>query len=254
MATSKPLRHPPLSEVAFELNFPRQFAVESRIAEYQERLAQTYPNSGDEFILRLPPSAAFSKPPKSEGAGLNPVRSFVFQNPAASRVVRISIVNFNLLVSDYLDFEDYKGSLKAALAPAVEIFHLHHLERVGLRYINKLSIPAEGAPQSYGNYVRPPLDAGIFLPHQLSSFLMEASLDLEGKKKLTVRNGLLPAEADSATRTYLLDLDCYSSDSVSLSGDDLPNLLDEYHDAIETEFKRAINEDYWNYLAEGEPS
>src|SRR5437588_5977100 len=90
-APSKPLQHPPLSEVVFEINFPRLFAVENRIADYQQRVLSMYPESGDEFVLYLPPAVAFGKAPKPEG-NLTPVRSFVFRNPQHSRIVRVSVV------------------------------------------------------------------------------------------------------------------------------------------------------------------
>jgi uncharacterized protein (TIGR04255 family) len=250
-STSVPLLHSPLSEVVFEINFPRSFAVENRIADYQQQVSKVYPSPGDEFVLYLPPAVAFGKPPKPESSGLTPVRTFVFQNPEASRVARVSVVHLSLVVSDYLHFEDYKGALMAALEPAIEMFQLNRFERIGLRYINKITIPEQPGTLRYQDYVRAPIDPGVFLPHQLSGFLTEVSLDLDTKKKLTVRNGLLPPQAGHHIRTYLLDLDCSSRESVSLSGRELTNLLDEYHDAIEHEFKRAITEKYWNYMANG---
>jgi uncharacterized protein (TIGR04255 family) len=163
-ASSKPLQRPPLSEVVFEINFPRLFAVENRIADYQQLLLGMYPNSADEFVLYLPPALAIGKGPKPEG-NLTPVRSFVFENETSSRVVRVSVVNFNLLVSDYLHFEDYKRALLAALNPALEIFQLSHADRMGLRYINKIPIPKAAAPLAYRDYVRSPIDSAVFAPH-----------------------------------------------------------------------------------------
>jgi uncharacterized protein (TIGR04255 family) len=61
MVSSKPLLHPPLTEVAFEISFPRQFIVENRIAEFQQALSTSYPVSSDEFSIRMPPAVAFGK-------------------------------------------------------------------------------------------------------------------------------------------------------------------------------------------------
>src|SRR5207249_3445052 len=82
-----------LAEVVFELNFPNLFAVETGIAEYQQRVETLYPNSGGEYVVRLPSAAAFGKPSRPEGVGLKPMRSFVFQNPMNSRTIRVSVVN-----------------------------------------------------------------------------------------------------------------------------------------------------------------
>jgi len=249
---SKPLLHPPLSEVVFEINFPRSFVVENHIADYQRQLSAMYPDSGDEFVLYVPPAVSFGKPPKSEGGGMTPVRSFVFHNSTGARVIRISVVHFSLLVSDYVDYEDYKSALMAALKPAIDIFGLQRLDRVGLRYINKIPIPKE-QPLTYENYVRSPIDPNGFLPHTVSKFLTEVSVDVDKKRTLTIRSGLLPPQPDSSTRIYLLDLDCSSPESISLPSQDLRSLLDDFHEAIESEFKRAIVEEYWKYIAEGVP-
>jgi uncharacterized protein (TIGR04255 family) len=248
---SKPLLHPPLSEVAFEVNFPNSFAVETGIADYQRRVEALYPNSGAEYVVRLPSGAAFGKPSKQDSTGLKPMRSFVFQTMNSARIVRVSVVNFTLQVTDYLHFEDYKSALVAALMPAIEIFHLHGMERIGLRYVNQIKIPNEEAEIRYKEFVRSPIDASAFSSHTPTNFLTEVSMDLEGAKKLTIRSGLLPPQADSATRTYLLDLDCYSVGNVIVSGDGLTKLLDDYHEAIEAEFIHVVTDKYWKYMAEG---
>ena len=252
MAVSKPLLHPPLSEVAFEVNFPRQFLVENRIAEYQSRVSENYPYSNDEFVVRLPPVIAFGKPPKPGVAGLTPVRSFVFQNPTGSRTIKVSVVNLSFIVTDYRHFEDYKNALLAVLIPAIEIFGLHRVERLGLRYINKIAIPLEQGPVGYRGYVRSPIDLSAFPGQKLGNFLNEVRLELDKKKNLTIRSGLLPTEAETSSRTYLLDFDCYSEETTTLTKQDLASRLDEYHEVIEAEFKRALTEKYWNYIERGE--
>jgi uncharacterized protein (TIGR04255 family) len=251
---SNPLLHPPLSQVAFEVNFPNSFAVETGIAAYQQRVEDMYPKSSAEYIVRLPTAVAFGKPPKQLSTELTPMRSFVFQNVKSTRVVRISVVNFTLLVTDYLHFEDYVSALTAAFRPAIEIFQLHNVERLGLRYVNQISIPSDDAEVQYRRYVRSPLSAEAFSDHVASNFLTEIVLDLDDTTKLTIRSGLLPLQPDEPNRTYLLDFDCYSlGASLSLSGDGLANLLRQYHEAIETEFTRAVTDRYWKYMADGRP-
>jgi uncharacterized protein (TIGR04255 family) len=251
----KPLKHAPLVQVAFEVNFPNSFAVETGIAEYQQRIGTLYPTSSAEYIVRLPSAVAFGKPPQPQSSvELTPMRSFVFRNPTGSRIVRVSVVNFTLLVTDYLHFEEYLSSLAATFAPAIEIFHLHNVERIGLRYVNQIPIPATDAGNQYIKYIRTPLSAGAFSGHTISNFLTEVVLDLDSTKKLTIRGGLLPQQMDKTDRTYLLDFDCYSlGGSVPLPGDKLKVLLEQYHAAIEAEFIGAITDKYWKYMADGTP-
>jgi|SRR5579863_316318 len=252
MVASKPLLHPPLSEVAFEISFSRQFLVENRIAEFQQTISASYPNSSDEFMVRLPPSVGFGKPTRAGGALVTPVRTFVFQNQGGTRSVKASVVNVNFVVTDYRDFDDYKSALLLVLSSAIRIFELRRIERFGLRYVNRIPIPRQSGPLAFRNYVRPPIDLSFFDAHTLANFLLEARLDLENDKKLTVRAGLLPLDIEDGDYTYLLDLDSYSDIPRSISEEALPGILDDYHQAIEVEFRRSMTDKYWTYLEKGE--
>ena len=253
MAVSKPLLHPPLVEVAFEISFSRQFLVENRIAEYQKKVSEAYPNSSDEFVVRLPPVVAFGKSPKPDTPGLTPVRSFVFQNSDRSRSIKVSVVNLNFLVRDYKDFADYKKELLNVLMSGIEIFELQRIERMGLRYINKISVPNETGALGYQDYVHPVVDLSIFSGKQVLNFLTEIRLELDENKSFTIRSGLLPGEPSANSRTYLLDFDCYSEKVITVTEQDLLTILEEYHETIEREFTQLPTEKYWNYMAEGGP-
>jgi len=252
MVASKPLLHPPLSEVAFEISFSRQFLVENRIAEFQQAISASYPNSSDEFMVRFAPSAGFEKPPRTGATLVTPIRTFVFQNQGGTRSVKASVVNVSFGVTDYRDFDDYKSALLLVLRAAVRIFELRRVERFGLRYINRITIPRNSGPLAFRDYVCPPIDLSFFGGHQLANFLLEARLDLDSDKKLTVRGGLLPLDPEAGDYTYLLDLDSYSDVPTSIAEEVLSSILDDYHAAIETEFRRSITDRYWMYLEKGE--
>jgi uncharacterized protein (TIGR04255 family) len=162
------------------------------------------------------------------------------------------VVNVNFVVTDYRDFDDYKSALLLVLRAAIRIFELRRIERFGLRYINRIAIPRSSGPLGFRNYVNPPIDLSFFGSHTLANFLLEARLDLDSDKKLTVRGGLLPLDPEGGDFTYLLDLDSYSDIPTSISEDALPHILDDYHAAIETEFRRSMTDRYWMYLEKGE--
>jgi uncharacterized protein (TIGR04255 family) len=251
MVASKPLLHPPLSEVAFEINFSRQFLVENRMAEFQQAILATYPDSSDEFMVKLPPSIGFGKPTRIGGL-VTPIRTFVFKNQGGTRSVKASVVNVNFVVTDYKDFADYKTALLFVLEAATRIFELRRIERFGLRYINRIPIPRNSGPLAFRDYVRSPIDSSFLGEHTLENFLLEARLELNNEKKMTVRCGLLPVEAAEGDYMYLLDLDSYSDNPTSISAGALPSILDESHEAIEAEFRRSIADKYWKYLEKGE--
>jgi len=134
-------------------------------------------------------------------------------------------MGFSLIVSDYLHFDDYKAALASALEPAVDIFDLSNIQRVGLRYVNKILIPVEDASTKYREFVQPPIDTTTLAPHPLKSFLTEISLGLAHATKLTIRSGLLPEQPDSKVRTYLLDLDCSCQEGITLTKAKVTQLL-----------------------------
>jgi len=252
MVASKGLRPPPLSEVAFEINFTRQFQVENRTAEFQQTILDSYPTSSDEYMVRFAPSAGFEKPPRAGATFVTPIRTYVFQNQGGTRSVKASSVNVSFVVTDYRDFDDYKSALLLVLGAAIRIFGLRRIERSGLRYINKITIPRNSGPLAFRDYVRPPIDLAFFGGRELANFLLEARLDLDSGKRLTVRSGLLPLDSEAGDYTYLLDLDSYSDIPTSISEEALSSILDDYHAAIETEFRRSMTEKYWMYLEKGE--
>jgi len=138
------------------------------------------------------------------------------------------------------------------LSSAIRIFELRRVERFGLRYVNRIPIPREKGPLAFQDYVCPPIDLSFFDAHTLTNFLLEARFDLDADKKLTVRAGLLPLDPEGGDYTYLLDLDSYSDIPRTISEEALPGILDDYHQAIEAEFRRSITERYWRYLEKGE--
>jgi uncharacterized protein (TIGR04255 family) len=253
MVLSKPLLHPPLTEVAFEISFPRQFIVENRIAEFQQALSTSYPVSSDEFSIRMPPAVAFGKPARPGATHFTPVRTFVFTNPLATRTVKVSPVNVTFVVTDYKDFSDYHAALLNILEPALRSFEIRRTDRIGLRYVNRIPIPREKGALAFQDYVHSPIDLRLF-SQGLSGFLIEIHLgSAEEGRRLTMRGGLLPPDDDEVVN-YLLDLDCYALGPVAIDEKSISTILTDYHDAIEAEFRRLITEKHWRYMESGEKS
>ncbi len=252
MVSSKPLLHPPLTEVAFEISFPRQFIVENRIAEFQQALLNSYPVSSDELIIRMPPAVAFGKPARPGATHFTPVRTFVFKNPLETRTVKVSPVNVNFVVTDYKDFSDYQAALLNILQPALRIFEIRRTDRIGLRYINRIPMLRQKGVLAFQDYVHSPIDLRLF-SQGLSGFLVEIHLGAEEGRRLTMRGGLLPPDDDKVVN-YLLDLDCYTQAPVAVDEKSILTILADYHDAIEAEFRRLITEKHWRYMESGEES
>ena len=262
MAASKPLLHPPVSEVAFEINFPHWYAVEKGISEYQQKVSSQYPGSSEEFIVRLPTTAAFGKPTKPSAPRLTPLRSFVFQNTSSSRTVKVSVVNLSFVVTDYKDFEGFKSSLLSVVLPAVDIFGLESLERVGLRYINKILIPATRGPVAYQEYVRSPINLQAFPSSHFNGgriSLQKSALIFNGGKGSRLEKGyFLPKKKERTRPTCWIWTVTRSNRTMCPSEIGLQSLTITIRlqapkrSRLETQFKGAVTEKYWNYMERGE--
>jgi uncharacterized protein (TIGR04255 family) len=242
--SSEPLKFPPLREVAFEINFAPHLRVEDRIADFQDEIKGDFPNYSAEITLRLP-AALYSTARRPETEPIQPIKTHAFLSLDRQRSVKVSTVNLNLVVQNYLHFDDYLTSATKCLEVALQKFQIREIFRIGLRYINFISIEPQ-PPRNFRKYVRPVLSAGI--EQRGHTFMAEITVP-HGDKKLTIRSGLLSPHDDVLTRDYVLDFDCFADRQQTIGP--INRILPEFHDIIEKEFHEAVTKEYLEYMRTG---
>jgi uncharacterized protein (TIGR04255 family) len=244
--SSEPLKFPPLQQVAFEINFAPHLRVEDKIADFQDEIKADFPNYVSEIVLRLPTSA-HPPPRRREEQPVQPVKTHSFGSLDGQRTLKVSTVNLNLLVLNYLHFDDYVSSASKCLDAALDKFQLREIFRIGLRYINFIKVERTDGRFDYKRYVRPLLADEI--ERRVDTFLLEVS-ELYGEKKLTVRSGLLESPTESEGREYVLDFDCFSQRKQTVGP--IRPILTSFHDTIEERFHNVVTEGYLHYMRTGQ--
>jgi uncharacterized protein (TIGR04255 family) len=220
---------PSLREVAFEFRFATRLRVNAELWKIQDQLAEQYPSVGTEQILQ--PNGTFTN--------VN-----VFQNQSSGRVIKVSQENFVIAFTRYSKFEDFKDEVIAKANAFCSTFQVTTLKRIGLRYVNDIFLPPSESPTSLLKFVRPYMDFQRLPLDKLNQFVNEVQLQY-ADHLVTVR-GVLLAALEDGRRVYVLDIDCYSA--VPQVSDDIPHLLDKYHDASQRLFLDHITEAHKNLM------
>ncbi len=161
--------------------------------------------------------------------------SHIFQNLTENRLIKVSQQNFVIAFTRYVRFEDFKEEVLQQAQQFCSIFDIDVFSRVGLRYVNEISLP--GVPSSLTKHVRPPLSFDSFPEHLVDQFALELRTHFK-EHFITIRSALLPGEI----QTYVLDIDCHTS--ALTPAQEYPALLDRFHDSAQRVFLEHITEDY----------
>ena len=87
-----------------------------------------------------------------------PINVSVFQNMPAGRTVKVSQQNFVIAFTMYRCFEEFKSEVMSKTRVFCEIFEIKSFTRIGLRYVNEISLPSGEQRASMLRFVRPLID------------------------------------------------------------------------------------------------
>ena len=211
----------PIREVDFEIRFDPRLRVAPEMWRFQEDLETEYPEVGLETAL-LPNGATVSVT--------------VFQNRMKARVIKVSPQNMALAFSDYSNFEDFKEEVLRRSGRFCEIFNISSLTRVGLRYVNEISLPTQ-QPESLRTYVKPLVEFDRIPLDSVQQFALQMVAKLDDHMIL-VRTALIAGPI----RTYVLDIDAYA-ETVKATAQ-IGMLLDRFHDSVQRVFLNHVTDEY----------
>jgi uncharacterized protein (TIGR04255 family) len=244
MKKSSKFKYPPLVEVAFEISFIAKLKVLDKISDFQDKIAKYYPNISSEELL------GFKIPgPSSELMDKFRTR-FIFENLDKSKMVRIALNSFNFIEKSYDSFSKLHNDIKESWDAFFSTIGDISIDRIGLRYINKLKIPVKYNIKEISDFIVPYYDKGRFNEYDINALIIDARLAGENSN-LNIKSGIIGKDSDeNKTYTiYLLDYDC-SKLGKKLNGDPI-NELKNFHTAIENRFLHDIKEPYKIYMKTG---
>ena len=218
--------NPSIREVAFEVRFAPRLRVVPEIWRVQEKLAETYTEVAEESA------------PQPDGRIL---QVYVFSNPSARRIIKVSQENFIVIFNTYGSFEDFKKESLARVQDFSSQFEVKTYHRAGLRYVNHIELPAQDGVRLLQRYVNVPVDFSRFDPKAIDQLLTEFRLRA-GQHKITVRGALIQIPTKAQQLLYILDLDCYGLGHFEAGS--LSPFLDEFHHHIQIQFLEHITDEY----------
>jgi len=220
----------PLREVAFEIRFPTNLRIMPNIWQVQEAWESEYPQVQREEIQ-------FSTLTST---------NYTFTGSELGRVAKVGEDRLAIIFTQYENFESF--SLEAIKKTQIfcEMFKIKLLTRVGLRYINNISITnatQDGGLSELSKYTRSHIDIARIQSgsSQLNQFGSEIILEKDGYL-LTIRSAFLRNPNLLQEKIYVIDFD--ASTEKESSPEKIPEILRDLHHHIQLEFLGHITEDY----------
>jgi uncharacterized protein (TIGR04255 family) len=224
MVAQHKYKRPPITEAVLEFQLER--AADRKIIESAgRRLASFYKTSETEmnyqfaFDMQGPPQA---KVIENEWNGLK-LSSEDRADVVALRKLGIATSR----LAPYEGWEPFRDRARDNWEGWKKAGGLTQVKRVGLRYINRLDVPAVGAAISLEDY----LNVYVHLPArpwgQISGFTLQVTRDLgEDSLKVTINSGSVVAPMVD-TFSFLLDIDIYGDSDLPRREDDLWGLVEK---------------------------
>lgn len=219
----------PIVDVIFEVKFNPILRITSDVSLFQDKIRHELPQYGEER-LGLDKGLAFYS---DEG-----------------RKIRVNQETFNVSVKSYTKFSDFKNFCLGSFALFQDLFGIDIISRVGLRYINQLSLNISDTREIVRDYVDIPIDTHRLDDADLDGFKLELfikkdNIHISGRHALLgFDNGMGGANQ----HLYMLDIDCFCNEKIAL--DELGTILDRLHSAEKEEFLRSIKPKYLEWMRE----
>ena len=232
------LQRAPLAEVICQVRFPPVLKIASeQPIDFQERIRGQFPQLEVEqgVVVRMAPLEGETPVAKPEP------RTFRFKSPDGQTVVSLALNFYALSTVAYTHWADFLNHLQSVNRAAREVYSLPYAERVGLRYINHLTLGNTGSSSvaELWDILRPELT--VLLRNdcwdQPQEMVSQLSLAADGDERLTLRSGFRGGEEP----IFLLDFDYYAQGNIPL--EDLAKRCQRYHGVIYDAFHWCIREE-----------
>lgn len=240
-----PLKEAPLVRVIAQLRFPEILSIEQRdfVAPFQEGTRSLYP------VLRQEQTQGLLLGPGGVAQG-KPRIAWRFTDTSGHWRVSLTSEFLALETTRYQSRSDFFGRLKFLAEAVVEHVGPSQLDRLGVRYIDRITGPAVDA---IATLVRPEVRgiAGTSVATQAVHAISESLFALEGAQMLA-RWGCLPPGATvdpsaiepAKEKSWILDLDMFSVAPMPFAVDQVISEAQRYAERIYTVFRWAVTDDF----------
>ncbi len=241
-----PLDNAPLVRVIAQVRFPPILSIEQQafVGSFQEAIRAEYPT--------LEPVKTQSLVLNTDGASVTPTLQTTWCFWNADRTWRISLASNSVSIetTKYTSRTDFLARLKDLLVKLHSNFHLSQIDRVGLRYIDRV---AGQNLEDISLLIRPEM-AGI-IGSDLQKYVhqvLHESLFLLPEAQISARWGVMPANATFdpyaiepiPERSWILDLDISAATTQLFSVEALMQQAQNFTERIYTFFRWAVTDEF----------
>jgi uncharacterized protein (TIGR04255 family) len=241
------LSRAPLVVVLAQVKFPTILSIEKRdfVAPFQELIRDIYPKMRESKSAGLLIGPGGVNLPSKEGV------RWRFADADGQWRVTLGTNFISLETRKYLNRDDFVARLKFVIEAANEIFKPKLVERLGLRYVNRIvepevnRLPELLSPSLLG------ILASEGLKGNIEHTLTESQFKLDDDK-LLARWGLLPISATTDpnllppldSESWVLDLDMFGAKGVPFDAADIATRYESYACRIYSFFRWAITDEF----------
>lgn len=257
-----PLPNAPLARVVAQARFPPILSIRNPdwAAAFQEELRETYPHLGKEQVHRIELNAS-----QTPNVSQDLVWRLADSEQGPRWRVSLGEGFVSLETSDYDSRQDFLDRLRVVLATVEDTFKPADAQRLGLRYISRLT---DDATERVGELIRPEV-LGIMDPACDSSpklgdsiiFMMTETrfLGPDGRP-IQGRWGALPPNTTYDPNTlepvtgpsWVLDLDMATSAPSPFSTEDLLTTAGSFAESLYWLFRQMVTDEFLQFHG-GEP-
>lgn len=238
MAVSKKYANPPVIEAVCEFRFSAETSWDLAIhGLVYEKVADEFPTREPRIVKEMETT------PGPQGVEQKVVTSerIVLLSPDRSRFVQLGprLLAINCL-KPYPSWSAFKPNIDKAFDAVASKVDIKGLQRIGLRYINRIEIPGQSVDLDEHFDFRPYL--GENLPQQMLTFIVGSVLPFHDERD-TCKVQLTRAVSDKTdTGAFLLDLDYSLAQPEAVAPTAALEWVDAAHQEVEAVFEGCITD------------
>jgi len=143
----------------------------------------------------------------------------------------------------YTSWEEFKPKIKKAFIALTEIIEINNIERIGLRYVNRIDIPIPKSGKiDMEEYFDFSPHVGKNLPQDYQKFIVGAQFPFKGREDIckVLLTDTVPNKPESAS--FILDLDYFFAKPQTVSKDTALEWVESAHNNLEGVFEGCITD------------
>lgn len=247
------LQRSPLAIVVFQLRYEQNLAVsDGEVAlQIHEALGGRdglYPRIESQQMVAAQVEFRAGGASPVASAGSVPTRGWRLKTDTGDWVVSVMPDHVAVETNAYTN---WNPDLKGRISTLLRAFPAHAKprieERVGLRYVNRLTEEGVTTPDDWVDLVSAELLGPVghdFWGPGIDNFQQQVQLDLGNDLSCLFRHGLIPRDDGSGIDGYLLDYDVFRQSPRRFAVDELEETLDLMNRAALTLFQSSLSTSY----------